>query len=104
MSHLFKIIEGSDYSFVEAPAVVVKNVTWGPFEIDADGRTLSSMKVAAIDPSCPICSAGIESGKLVVVHTPNVAKQSKNKTKNVPLPEEEATSTVAATEDNGSVQ
>lgn len=104
MSHLFKIIKDDDYSSIEAPAIVVKNVTAGPFEIDEDGRVLPSMKVAAIDPSCSICSAGIKNQKLVVLHTASPAKQSKNKTKNVPLPDEEATSTVAATEDNGSVQ
>lgn len=104
MSHLFKIIKDDDYSSIEAPAIVVKNVTVGPFEIDEDGRVLSSMKIAAIDPSCPICAAGIKSGKLVVLHTASPTKQSKNKTKSVPLPDEETTSTVAATEDNGSVQ
>ena len=108
MSHLFKLIENGDYSSVEGPALIVKNVTLGPFEIDEDGRILSSMRVAAIDESCPICKAGIEEGKLRVLHTASAAKPPKAKAKNVqpvevePQPQPEPT--VAVTEDNSSVQ
>jgi len=108
MSHLFKLIENKDYSSVEGPALVVKNVTLGPFEIDENGRTLSSMGVAAVDESCHICKAGIEEGKLQVLHTVPATKSPKPKAKNVqpvevePQPQPEPT--VAVTEDNSSVQ
>lgn len=68
MSHLYKILRSKDeYSSVPGPAVIVKNVSGGPFEIDEDGRVLSANTVAAIDDSCPMCKAGIESGKLSVI-------------------------------------
>ena len=104
MSHLFKVIENGDYSSVEGPAIIVKNVTMGPFEIDEQGRILSSMKVAAIDESCPICKAGIDKGKLAVLHTVSAAKSAKQKAKSVQVSEVETEPTVAVTEDNSSVQ
>jgi len=104
MSHLFKIIENGDYSSVAGPAIIVKNVTQGPIEIDEDGRILSSMRVAAIDESCPICRAQIEKGKLQVLHTVSAAKSPKPKAKNIQPVEVQSESTVAVTEDNSSVQ
>lgn len=104
MSHLFVKLIDSNYESVVGPALVVKNVSGGPFEIDEEGRALQSMGVAAIDDSCPMCAAGIKNGKLVVLQTISGAKQQKTKTKSVPVPEEETVPTVAPSEDNGSVQ
>jgi len=104
MSHLFKIIENGDYSSVNGPALIVKNVTLGPLEIGEDGRILSSMRVAAVDESCPICKAGIEKGKLQVLHTVSAPKSPKPKVKNVEPVEVQLEPTVAVTEDNSSVQ
>lgn len=100
MTHLFKKLTNGDFN-VEGPALIVKNVSQGPFEVDEDGRTLHSMGVAAIDEQCPICKSGIESGKLVVLKTIKVLK---NRNKNVSESSEETAPTVAPAEDNDSVQ
>jgi len=100
VTHLFKKLTDGNFD-VEGPALVVKNVTQGPFEVDEDGRTLHSMGIAAIDDQCPICKSGIETGKLVVLKT---IKVSKNKNKSVLESSEETASTVAPAEDNDSVQ
>lgn len=102
--HFFKIINGHDWSSVDAPAVIVKNVTAGPFEVDEDGRSLHSMGIAAIDDSCSKCAEGIKEGKLVVLDKIGNQKSTKPKTKNVPEPKQEPESTVAPPEDNDSVQ
>jgi hypothetical protein len=104
MSHLFKIITDYDYSSIDASAVVVKNMTVGPFEIDEDGRVLPSMAIAAVDASCLICAQGIKDGKLAVLHESRGGKQSKVKTKNVSPEDNQTTLTVSTTEHNNSVQ
>lgn len=112
MAHLFKVLNNkSEYSSVVGPAIIVKNVSGGPFEVDDDGRVLSHNTVAAIDDSCKLCKAGIASGKLVVVH--EIAKQSppkqKAKVSNLSLEVnqeqvDDKEQTVASTEDAESVQ
>lgn len=119
MSHLFIKLADSNYDSIIGPALIVKNVSKGPFEVDEEGKTLHSMGVAAIDDSCPKCAEGIKKGKLVVLQTISGAKQQKQKTKSAPVlnqetapapqepapvSNEEATTTVASSEDNGSVQ
>lgn len=119
MSHLFVKLPDSNYDSINGPALIVKNVSRGPFEIDEDGRILPSMAIAAIDDSCSKCAEGIKNGKLVVLQTISGAKQQKQKTKNAsssnqdvapatqetaPASNGETTTTVAPSEDNGSVQ
>lgn len=100
MTHLFKKITNNDFG-IEGPALIVKNITSGPFEVDEDGRVLHSMGVAAVDDQCPICKSGIDSGKLIIL---KAIKGSKNKTKNISLSNDEVTQTVASEEHNDSVQ
>ena len=105
MSHLFvKLKDSSNYESIQGPALVVKNVSAGPFVVDEEGRTLHSMGVAAVDESCKMCSAGIESGKLVVLHVISGVKPQKTKTKSVSASDEQVVATVAPSEDNDSVQ
>lgn len=116
MSHIFQILRDKNaYASVAGPAVIVKNVSGGPFEIDEDGRILSHNVVAAIDDSCPLCKAGIESGKLAVIKEvkANAPKaKSKVEVKEEPkivTPSEDAQSediptTVALAEEDKSVQ
>ena len=105
MSHLFvKLNDFNDHGSINGPALVVKNVSAGPFVVDEEGRTLQSMGVAAIDESCKLCADGIKKGKLVVLHTVSGVKPQKTKTKSVPTSDEEEAATVAPSEDNDSVQ
>lgn len=103
MSHLFQKIYDNDFSSIEGPAIIVKNMTLGRFVVDADGRSLESMAVAAIDQDCEICNAGIESGRLVKLKEIQ-SKNSKIKTKNILGSNDEVSSTVASPEHNDSVQ
>jgi hypothetical protein len=112
MAHLFKILKSKDeYSSIATPAIVVKNVSGGSFEVDEEGRILPNNSVAAVDGSCKICSAGIADGKLVVVHQAAKQQSSKPKAKAAnPSPEQaqepigDNHQTVASTEDAESVQ
>lgn len=112
MSHLFKILKSKDqYASISGPAVIVKNVSGGPFEVDAEGRTLSHNVVAAIDDSCHICKKGIQEGKLFVLkEIKNSAPKQKAKSeqKEEVKVEQPAVSSddsvVASTEQNSSVQ
>jgi len=116
MSHIFQILrDKSAYSSVPSPAVIVKNVSGGPFEIDEDGRVLSNNTVAAIDDSCPMCKAGIESGKLLVikeVKTSPTKQKAKPEVKEEPKPaamteevaQADIPATVALAEEDKSVQ
>jgi hypothetical protein len=112
MAHFFKILKNKDeYASIAAPSVVVKNVSGGPFEVDEDGRVLPHNSVAAIDGSCKICNAGINDGKLVVVHQVAKQQQPKQKAKAANLSPEPAQAevggpeqTVASTQDAESVQ
>lgn len=103
--HLFKIIDNHDWSSVDGPATIVKNVTGGPFVVDDEGRSLHSMGVAAVDESsCGKCTEGIESGELVVLDKIGGSKSAKSKAKSVAEPKQQTESTVASPEDNDSVQ
>ncbi len=105
MSHIFiKLKDSTDYESIQGPALVVKNVSAGPFEVDEEGRTLHSMGIAAVDESCRLCAAGIERGKLVVLHVIPGVKPQKTKTKSVSTSDEQVVATVAPSEDNDSVQ
>jgi hypothetical protein len=81
MSNFFKILKSKDeYSSVVGSAVIVKNVSGGPFEVDEEGRVLSHNSVAAVDSSCKICANGIANGKLQVIKAQKViSAKSKNK-------------------------
>lgn len=105
MSHLFvKLKDSSNYESIQGPALVVKNVSAGPFVVDEEGRTLHSMGVAAVEESCTLCSAGIKNGKLVVLCEISGVKPQKTKTKSVPASDEQVAATVAPSGDNDSVQ
>lgn len=103
MSHLFEKIYDYNFSSIEGPAIVVKNMTFGRFVIDEEGRSLESMAVAAIDPDCSICNAGIHAGKLVKIKD-IPSKTSKIKIKNISESNNELSQTVALPEHNDSVQ
>lgn len=112
MAHLFKILKDkSEYSSITGSALIVKNVSGGPFEVDAEGRTLSANFTAAVDGSCKICADGIASGKLMVVHEVVKQQSPKQKPKAINLSPEPAKEeandnqqTVASTQDAESVQ
>jgi len=105
MSHFFKKIKDkNDYSDLSGSVIVVKNVSGGPFEVDAEGRTLGNNVVAAIDESCPICSKGISDGKLLVLHKVAKPTTPKPKQKQVLPQTEEVQPTVASAQDAESVQ
>jgi len=104
MTYLFVKLTDINDGSIAGPALVVKNVSRGPFEVDADGRTLHSMGIAAIDESCSICKAGIDAGKLVVLRIVQGAKPTKSKVKTAQPVEVESEPTVAVTQDNSSVQ
>lgn len=102
--HLFQIIDNHDWSSIDGPATIVKNMTVGPFVIDDEGRSLHSMGVAAVDESCNKCAEGIKSGKLIVLDKVGGSKSAKSKAKSVAEPKQQTESTVASPEDNDSVQ
>ena len=66
MAHLFTLLEtAEDIKLFDAPAKIVKNMTQGPFVVDAEGTQLHSLGVKAI-----------ESGKLQLIKTVGQASKS----------------------------
>lgn len=77
MAHLFTLLEtAEDIKSFDTPAKIVKNMTQGPFVVDADGTQLHSLGVAAVDSDSEICNKAIESGKLQLIKTVGQASKS----------------------------
>jgi len=103
MTRLFKKIYNNDFSSIEGPALIIKNLTLGHFEVDEAGHSLESLGTAAVDLDNKICLAGIQAGQLEKVKEIST-KNSKLKTKNTFGSGDEVIPTVASPEPKDSVQ